>query len=111
MSNTNWIYDWPQIIDDLEADAYTEYGKRDVRKAAGSWVTCACGNLCDEIPRGWLGMPLDDHLSYAGADFTNAILSLCKAKTVHEREIYAIGARYHLFRIDRRAAELLKGDT
>ena len=108
---TKWIYDWPQIIDDLEADAYTAYGKRDVRIAACNWVTCACGNLCDEIPRGTDGVPRDGYLADAGVDFCVAIRDLCDAQTVHEREVYAINARYHMFRIDLRAAELLKGDT
>ena len=105
---SKWVYDWPQIIDDLEADAYTEYGKRDVRRAATSWVTCACGNLCEGISRGWLDAPNDDDLRYLGADFAIAILNLCDAHTAREREIYAINARCFVFHIDRRAAELLK---
>ena len=108
---TKWIYDWPQIIRDLQANAYTAAVKRDVLMAAESWVTCACGNLCDEIPRGCRNVPFDLDLSDAAIDFSTAIRNLCTAKTVHEREIYAISARYHLFRIDQRAAEVLKEDT
>ena len=105
---TKWIYDWPQIIRDLQADAYTAHGKRDVRKAAREWATCACGNLCNEIPRKASGAPCDAVLSFAGLDFCYAIRDLCKAKTAHQREIYAISARYHLFRIEQRADRLLR---
>lgn len=106
-----WIYNWPQIIRDLEADAYTEYGKEDVRKAVASWEACPCGNLCDGSPRGFRGTPLDLDLSDAGIDFATAIFDLCDARTAHERKIYAISSRYHLFRIEVRAEELLKEST
>ena len=48
---------------------------------SGSWVTCACGNLCDIIPRSILGRPEDFLLEKLGfifheyvnaADFINA---------------------------------------
>lgn len=107
---TKWIYDWPQIIRDLQADAYTAAGKRDVLNAASSWIVCACGNLCDEIPRAGSGRPLDDDLFNAGIDFSDAIRKMCRSATVHEREIHAINARYYLFRINRREAELLEGN-
>ena len=108
---SQWIYDWPQIIRDLEANAYTESGKRDVLKASESWVTCACGNLCKDIPRGGGGVPLDDDLSNEGIDFSNNIRKLCRSATAHEREIYAVSARCCLFRIELRAAEILKEAT
>ena len=106
---TKWIYDWPQIIRDLQADAYTEAGKRDVLKAAHEWVTCACGNLCEEIPRDLCGAPKDTYLTNTEVNFATAIRGLCKATTVREREINAISARYYLYRIDVIAAEILEG--
>ena len=108
---TKWIYDWPQIIRDLQADAYTEYGKRDVRKAAYEWVTCACGNLCEEIPRNHLGAPEDDLLAWWGGYFYSYISDLCTAHTVRDRAFHAAGARRILRGIEQRADRLLKGDT
>ena len=109
---TKWIYDWPQIIDDLEADAYTAYGKRDVREASASWGTCACGNLCADIPLvGVMAVLYDYDLRYFGTTFADAISNLCDAQTAQEREMYAISARYHMFRMRLRKAELLKGEN
>lgn len=103
-----WIYNWPQIIRDLQANAYTAAGKQDVRIASESWETCPCGNLCAEIPRGCRAVPLDLALSDAGIDFSDAIRKLCRSATAHEREVYAVSARYCLFRIEMRATELLE---
>jgi|SRR5690606_7368950 len=41
--------------------------------AANNWVTCACGNLCDVIPRLDDGEPIDDELSDLGVTFANLI--------------------------------------
>ena len=109
---TKWIYDWPQIIRDLQADAYTAAGKLEVRKAAESWVTCACGNLCEEIPRWPMdGSPKDDLLAWWGGYFCSHISDLCAARTVRDRAYHASGARRILRRIEQRADRLLKGDT
>lgn len=40
---------------------------------ANSWVTCACGNLCDAIPRALDGAPLDAELRSLGLTFMNNI--------------------------------------
>jgi len=45
----------------------------DLYKRSASWVTCACGNQCDVIPRGWMGIPDDDALEVLGFDFHTAI--------------------------------------
>ena len=106
---TKWIYDWPQIIRDLQADAYTEAGTREVREAAGDWVTCACGNLCDAIPRNPDGEPENISLASMGVYFEHAIVDLCAARTVRERSHYAEYARYYLYWINVIAAEILEG--
>jgi hypothetical protein len=36
---------------------------------ASEWVTCACGNLCDIIPRSPIGRPSDRELESLGVDF------------------------------------------
>jgi len=40
---------------------------------SGQWVTCACGNLCDIIPRTPFGIPLDYHLEHLGIMFYSDI--------------------------------------
>ena len=97
---TQWIYDWPQIIRDLQADAYTEEGKQEVRKAAES--------LCDEIPRGDDGLPEDTLLASRCRYFYSYIEDLCAARTSRDRAFYAVSARSYLRRIKEREAELLR---
>jgi hypothetical protein len=67
---------------------------------AADWVTCACGNLCDIIPRSQIGRPCDReleilgvhfHYSIKGADFTRAKETLAK--------------------IEKRSAEIIEGLT
>ena len=106
---TQWIYDWPQIIRDLQADAYTAGGKRDVRKAASKWVTCACGNLSPFIERDKDGAPRDDLLAWWGGYFTWAIRDLCLMRTARDRAFHASRARNILRHIDQREARLLEG--
>lgn len=56
--NSEWVYDWPQIIVDIMNDEYDEDQLYEVMGAAGSWVTCACGNQCDIILRNRDGKPI-----------------------------------------------------
>lgn len=42
-------------------------------KLAGEWVTCACGNQCDIIPRMELGMPEDYKLRVLGYLFSGYV--------------------------------------
>jgi len=48
-------------------DAYFE-----LKKTSSSWTTCACGNLCDAIPRAE-GKPLDDILANEGQQFYTCV--------------------------------------
>lgn len=36
---------------------------------SSSWVTCACGNMCDIIPRNNIGCPFDKELTQLGGKF------------------------------------------
>lgn len=52
---------------------------REMAGLSGSWVTCACGNMCDIIPRiGGLqgGQPRDGILTRLGIDFHKHIKSI-----------------------------------
>ena len=57
---------------------------------SGDWVTCACGNQCDIIPRDWIGEPIDDELSSLGYKFNDAVcdrLSESAIQILHRIEI------------------------
>lgn len=63
-------FDWLQFF------AQDEYSVQDLdaaSTASGSWVTCACGNLCAAIPRDSMGSPLDDELRTLGLEFHDII--------------------------------------
>lgn len=69
--------DWNKFLD-RPFDEITNEEWDNASKKASSWVTCACGNLCDIIPRKKLaeeyntpdyGRPLDTSLSILGARF------------------------------------------
>jgi hypothetical protein len=65
---------------------------------ASNWVTCACGNQCDTIPRDiFTGEPKDDYLCDLGALFAGAIAS----KNI-------TSARKTLAKIEKRSAELIQ---
>jgi hypothetical protein len=60
------------------------------------WVTCACGNLCDIIPRYPIGSPVDEELQYMGIDFDCEIK---RADFMRAKEILA--------KIERRSEEII----
>jgi len=70
----------------------------ELEEKAMDWVTCACGNQCDIIPREHYGMPQDYILVALGGDdgFAKAI----KRKDVE-------GALYFLGEIEKRSAYLI----
>ncbi len=69
----------------------------DMDTKASDWVTCACGNLCDIIPRYENGRPEDEELAMLGINFCSAIENLNKA--------YALET---LALIEQRSATLIK---
>jgi len=67
---------WHQVLSNPPPDIFTSDGnkrQRELGKAAGEWVTCACGNLCDAIPRINRGAPEDFYLQRYGIQFSYAI--------------------------------------
>ena len=105
-TKSKWIYDWPTIIDDLEADHYTAAGKNECVKAAANWPTCACGNQCSTIERLRTGEPYDDELTRRGAFFATDIRALAY-NVAAMRDTNAFCARRTLAAIEKRSAELL----
>jgi hypothetical protein len=63
---------------------------------ASEWVTCACGNLCDIIPRSPIGRPSDTELESLGVNFHYAV-----------EEGDFIGAKEILDKIEKRSEELI----
>lgn len=69
-------FNWAEFLDDCIRIDLHESDIRNmdrVRRLAESWVTCACGNLCDKIPRLKSGCPVDDELNGLGMDFAGNI--------------------------------------
>lgn len=68
----------------------------ELKHKANSWVTCACGNLCDVIPRDEMGVPDDFELVSLGIDFSYEV----------ERQD-SVSALNVLNKIEKRSAELI----
>jgi hypothetical protein len=65
-------FDWNKFLENPPEKGSEEH--LDACDLAEAWVTCACGNLCDIIPRSPLGgCPLDDKLEFLGIGFNNSI--------------------------------------
>ena len=88
------LIDWNKILND-ESVPISNYKRR-----AMDWVTCACGNLCDVIPRGRLGKPKDYKLKILGYFFSVEIEN-------NDRE----GARETIQRIEKRSTEIINSRT
>ena len=86
-------FDWNAF---LNRDDITEQEWRDAQVRSMSWVTCACGNLCDAIPRFPSGIPEDPRLSELGSKF---------AGVVAMRDV--AGCKYTLEQIEIRSGQLL----
>lgn len=82
------------------------------RELAGDWPTCACGNMCDVIPRRNDGTPLDDTLDTLGYHFFKKIDAMHTHKK-HNSGKYLFNTRrkeaisiFH--QIEQRSCEILK---
>jgi len=104
-----YTYDWPQIIADLEQGRYSRALCEEVQRAASSWPTCACGNLCDAIPRGVGKVPKNTVLFNKGVQFSGLINGLIQASLsggpTHRK---AANARRCLREIDNCVARILR---
>lgn len=85
-------FDWNKV---LSAEP-TEEQWEEMRGLAQNWITCACGNQCDIIPRRKNGRPKDIELFWLGLDFLYYIsmYDLKSAKQtlskIEERSAYLI---------------------
>ena len=84
-------FDWWHALNNPE-----QYDPHELDNRADSWVTCACGNQCDLLPRSKFGEPDDPELHSLGIAF---------ADQIHNQEWDA--AKLVLADIEARSAELI----
>jgi hypothetical protein len=60
-------FDWNKFLEN--PPKYFSNEHFDACDLAEAWVTCACGNLCDIIPRNQIGSPVDEELQRLGIMF------------------------------------------
>lgn len=78
--------------------------------ASESWVTCACGNQCKDIPRTHTGVPFDEDLRELGYQFGHAWQELADGaakQDKHRFDEWLATARRTLAAIESRASEIL----
>jgi hypothetical protein len=85
-------FDWNAFL----SIGHTEEEWEAANVLSQEWVTCACGNQCDALPRNRHGEPLDPELFWAGNEFNSAI---------HERDMAE--AQRILAKIEKRTGHLL----
>jgi hypothetical protein len=64
-------FDWNALLENPPEYLSNEHYR--ACDLSGEWVTCACGNLCDIIPRSPIGRPSDTELESLGVNFYYAI--------------------------------------
>lgn len=85
---------WNEFLDE---DYISDHSWFNALHFSRNWISCACGQLCDLIPRSSSGRPLDQHLYNLGVAFHSSI--------VNKNKDYA---KYILSKIEERSTELLK---
>lgn len=90
---TNW--DWYAYLDATKEEQKKYHAS--ATELASSWVTCACGQLCKDLPRHDTDGPEDQYLTTLGLDF------MCFIRYGEISE-----AKETLDKIEERTVELLK---
>lgn len=89
------FFDWNAFLKNPPEKGSEEHYNAEVKSE--DWVTCACGNLCDIIPRSHTGCPIDNQLEILGGNFYIDI-------TLGDWQ----KAKEMLVKIENRSAELIK---
>ena len=92
------FFDWNAFLENPPKYGSNEH--HDACDLAIDWVTCACGNLCDIIPRSPSGCPKDYRLQMFGGMFYREI-----------KDGQWQQAKSTLLTIEKRSAELIEGLT
>ncbi len=101
-------FDWNAF---LKQKSYTQGEVSNAGVLAGNWVTCACGNQCDIIPRNedWDGEPTDKKLAALGSKFCDNISFLEDAVIYGENiKTPQKKAKETLKKIEARSSQLIK---
>lgn len=102
-------FDWNKALAEVKPEDSERLAE--LVNLADGWVTCACGNLCDALPRTLSGAPEDRKLAAFGEIFAEDLSwamdfsddgMISKAKDMLEE------AKETLLLIEARAAKLLK---
>jgi len=88
------FFDWNKFLDNPPKYLSTEH--HIACNLAVDWVTCACGNQCDIIPRDGIGLPDDRELQRLGISFHDSI-----------KGADFIKAKETLANIEKRSSELI----
>ena len=101
--------DWNQRLDTAGTATLTELYLW-ACEANQSWVTCACGNQCKDIPRLHTGTPRDEELKELGFQFGDALQEMSDAALKEDKDKFnewLTTARRTLASIESRSAEIL----
>jgi hypothetical protein len=90
-------FDWNKFLDRAINDQITDKEYDKACDLSADWVTCACGNQCEILPRDEDGEPLDGELYSFGLTFNKEI----------EEQKYK-DAKKTLDRIEKRSTKLIK---
>lgn len=102
-------FDWNKFLDKAERGKCSEDELFEAGNLAGSWVTCACGNLCNKLPRDSQGKPIDKELNKLGSNFFDDIGDIYAHSD--NPVLYVKKARYSLEKIEERSAYLLNAQN
>lgn len=105
-------FDWNAFLA-KPIDEYKASELYEAKNLAGDWVTCACGNQCDIIPRhsgkdGYTsGVPIDKELQSLGQEFYEKISAIYYATYNLTAKVIQVQAVVTLHKIEKRSSELI----
>ncbi len=68
-----WVFNWFKALEKKIADPSPSESDEELYKRSSHWATCACGNMCDVIPRTSGGQPIDNELENLGTLFMEQV--------------------------------------
>jgi len=93
-------FNWTKFLDRAINGKATFSEKLSAFHRSTSWVTCACGNQCNIIPRDEFGAPLDSTLRELGSPFNGFTDAISKEDYKKAKSL--------LLKIEKRSAYLIK---
>ena len=111
MNNNAPQFNWNDFLA-IKYDDITDDQTREARARASSWVTCAVGDRCKDLPRAEHGSvrPADNDLRTLGLLFSNAVGGMHRQNLLRDEPLfnyYQETAQDILARIEARTALLL----